>query len=44
VREAFLRDERLVAVEMLVTSEMAVIVAARRSWQPVSAGVLVAAA
>jgi predicted O-methyltransferase YrrM len=31
VREAFLKDERLVAAEMLVTPHMAVIVAARRS-------------
>lgn len=30
VREAFLNDERLMAVEMLITSEMAVIVAARQ--------------
>ena len=29
VREAFLNDERLMAVEMLVTADMAVIVAAR---------------
>ena len=31
VREAFLEDERLIAVELLATADMAVIIAARRA-------------